>query len=445
MIGLAIAVAPVRQRRLAAIIAVALVAITLAAARYATIPLGAVGPFLPIFLTLAAGADGLTSYLLFTQARVGRSWPLLVLGLAYAYCAVVIVPHILTFPNVFAPEGLLGATAQTAVWFWVWWHAGFPIAILAYVASVRIADGKDGVRISTPIIAVSLAVVVAFVSALLAFTIDESRALPQLVQAGHYGLLISTGIGPAILTLIGSALIALIVVTRLSNVANLWLAIALVATFCDCALTLFAGGRYTLGWYLARLESIVASIVVLLSFLGGIATMFDQLAKLSHLDGLTGLLNRRAFDETFENQTTIAVRTKAPLSLLMLDVDWFKSFNDTYGHPRGDDALRTVAACIADTLPRRSDIAARYGGEEFVVILPATDQAGAEVVAERIRASVERRNMPHTDSRFGHLTVSVGVATSVDGNRDAAYDALIARADAKLYAAKAGGRNTIVA
>jgi diguanylate cyclase (GGDEF)-like protein len=443
VIGLANASVPLRQRRRAAGVAAVLVAATAIALPNATVKLDEIGPFLPIFLTLACGADALTAYLLFSQARVGRSWSLLALGFGYLYSAAIIVPHILTFPNVFTPTGLLGATPQTAVWFWVWWHAGFPLFVLLYVIADRVRATREERRVTVALLAAGITCVIAIVSVLLSLTIAEAGALPVIIEKGRYGLLVSTGIGPAVLAIITLALGTLAATTRLRNVTHLWLAVALVATLCDCTLTLFAGGRYTVGWYVARLESLVASIVVLLTYLGMIATMFDQLSRLSHIDGLTGLSNRRSFDETFEQQSTIATRTKAPLSLLMLDVDWFKSFNDTYGHPRGDEALRTVAACIADTLPRRSDLAARYGGEEFVVILPGTDRTGAAIVAERIRASVEGCGVPHAASTFGHLTVSVGVATSTDDNRDAAYDALLSRADAALYAAKHGGRNAV--
>jgi diguanylate cyclase (GGDEF)-like protein len=172
--------------------------------------------------------------------------------------------------------------------------------------------------------------------------------------------------------------------------------------------------------------------------------MLEQFARQSHIDGLTGLANRRSFDDAFETQTTIAGRSKAPLSVLMLDVDWFKKFNDAYGHPRGDDALRAVAQAIAASLPRRTDIAARYGGEEFVVILPGTATAGAHAVAERIRETVERLAISHSGSTYGRLSVSIGVATLVAEDRAGAPAALLARADAALYLAKAGGRNAVV-
>ena len=401
MVGLVIASATLRQRRRAAIVALIVVVATVVAVPYAKLKLPELAAFLPIFATVAAGGDALTAYLLFTQARVGRSWALFALALGYCYSAVIIVPHMLVFPGVFSPTGLLGATTQTAVYFWVYWHAGFPLFVIAYALSERRTTAVQPARLSYLLIAASIAAVCALAAMLLTFTIGQSAHLPALIQKGRYDLLITTGIGPAVLLAISAALVALVTVTKLRNVTHVWLAVALVATFCDCSLTLFAGGRYTLGWYVARVESIIASVVVLLVYLGAIATMFDRLARLSHIDGLTGLANRRSFDEAFEAQTTIAQRTDAPLSLLMLDVDWFKSFNDTYGHPRGDDVLRAVAGAIAQTLPRRTDLAARYGGEEFVVLLPATNAGGAQVVAERIRTAVEALALPHTGSLHG--------------------------------------------
>ncbi|WP_206996725.1 sensor domain-containing diguanylate cyclase [Trinickia mobilis] len=165
-----------------------------------------------------------------------------------------------------------------------------------------------------------------------------------------------------------------------------------------------------------------------------------ELRMLARTDGLTSLGNRRALDEVGAKEWRLARRGGQPLSVLLIDVDHFKGFNDLYGHAAGDDALTAVAHCIKNGLRRPADHAARYGGEEFVVLLPATDIAGARLVAESMRESVQSLGMRHVASTHQVLTVSIGVA-STEARRFADLRALIDAADAALYAAKAEGRN----
>ena len=167
------------------------------------------------------------------------------------------------------------------------------------------------------------------------------------------------------------------------------------------------------------------------------------LRRLSSQDGLTGIANRRQFDEVLDLEWRRAHRAEAPISLLMIDIDHFKAFNDAHGHQRGDDYLKAVAAALRDGLNRPGDVVARYGGEEFVVILPATDDAGANACAERLRSSVLALEIPH--DRPGaplSATVSIGVATAFprEGSSSAT---LIAAADEALYRAKSEGRNRV--
>jgi diguanylate cyclase (GGDEF)-like protein/PAS domain S-box-containing protein len=163
----------------------------------------------------------------------------------------------------------------------------------------------------------------------------------------------------------------------------------------------------------------------------------------AYLDGLTGVANRRRFDEALAAEWRRCRREGVPLALLMIDIDQFKRFNDRYGHQAGDEALKAVAAALRMGLGRSSDMVARYGGEEFVCLLPDSDPAGAVVVGEALRAAVERLGIAHDDSSVASVvTVSVGVAAWIpDGDADP--ERLLAAADAALYAAKQGGRNRV--
>lgn len=168
------------------------------------------------------------------------------------------------------------------------------------------------------------------------------------------------------------------------------------------------------------------------------------LQLLAHTDKLTGLANRLMFDTVLERELKRAQRGDVCLSLILLDVDHFKKFNDRYGHPAGDSCLRDVGRVLARQIVRAGDLAARYGGEEFAVILPNTDRTGAVAVAERIRQEILALAVPHGDAPAGVVSASLGVATVAAGQETQLRPAdLIARADACLYEAKRGGRNMV--
>ncbi len=168
-----------------------------------------------------------------------------------------------------------------------------------------------------------------------------------------------------------------------------------------------------------------------------------ELQRLSTTDGLTGIANRRFFDQLSVREWRRCERMKKPMALVMVDVDYFKKFNDTYGHQAGDECLKSVAAQVARAAPRASDLAARYGGEEFVLVLGETTVDGAKWVANNIRQHVADLRMPHSASSIGHVSVSCGVASllPVEGM---SFDTLLKVADEALYKAKEQGRNTVV-
>jgi len=171
----------------------------------------------------------------------------------------------------------------------------------------------------------------------------------------------------------------------------------------------------------------------------------EKLAEISLKDSLTGLANRRRFDETLDIECRRLLRSGAPLSLVMLDVDHFKMFNDAYGHVAGDNCLRRIGALVGDMVCRSPDLAARYGGEEFAIILPETDILGATKVAEGIRKAVEGLRIVHEASPVASwVTVTLGVTTVHPSSIDSALEA-VTRADHELYKGKAAGRNRVVA
>jgi diguanylate cyclase (GGDEF)-like protein len=169
---------------------------------------------------------------------------------------------------------------------------------------------------------------------------------------------------------------------------------------------------------------------------------YNAVEALAITDALTGLANRRRFDQYLAIEWRRSMRDRQPLSLLMLDVDKFKTYNDTYGHQRGDSCLKQIAEACMDVVSRPGDLVARFGGEEFVVILPNTENQGAILVAEEICEALRNRRLPHSGNLAGIVTISAGCATLIPKFGRHAPD-LIEMADKALYRAKFKGRNQV--
>jgi|GEM_PF-1055346 len=174
-----------------------------------------------------------------------------------------------------------------------------------------------------------------------------------------------------------------------------------------------------------------------------LADNISELANMGMIDRLTGMPNRHTFDNRLELEWNRAMRDRAPISALMMDLDKFKNYNDTFGHQQGDLALQAASKVFMSSLKRKVDFTARWGGEEFVVLLPDTDSVGAMTVAEHIRTEIEKMTIPCTDERASKITVSIGVHTQIPTHL-CIPDYLISKADEGLYKAKRAGRNKVV-
>ena len=169
----------------------------------------------------------------------------------------------------------------------------------------------------------------------------------------------------------------------------------------------------------------------------------EKLRKISLIDGLTGIYNRRYFDETLDKEWRRLCRVSRPISLMMIDIDFFKAYNDINGHQMGDQCLKTVAEHIRALIKRGADFVARYGGEEFAAVLPETKIEGAGVLGQKICEAVEGSHLPHAATPISeHVTVSIGLASMIP-EKETLSDELIACADKALYRAKAEGRNRL--
>ncbi|MEW6344620.1 MAG: sensor domain-containing diguanylate cyclase [Paraburkholderia sp.] len=414
-----------------------------------------VAAFLPLFAMAVFITEGLTAYLLWTQFMITRGAFLAALAGAYAYTSVAVAIQLMVFPGVFSPGGLLGAGPQSAVWIWAFWHGGSPILILVALY-VRRRFPNPLPRARLRLAGLALMGGPACLSLLVCMlAIRGAAALPQLVDAQSYQRLQHSPPGISVAVLSAVALLYLVITTRLRTLLELWLGVALFAGLGDVLVTLVANSRYSVGWYVARLESVLASSTVLGVLIWEISHLYRELhaanarlAEHASRDGLTSIFNRRYFEERYPLALGQANAAQRALSILMVDIDHFKRFNDTFGHLHGDECLVAVAGALQAGLRRSGDFVARFGGEEFVVVLPDCDREMATRLADMLHTAVARLEVAAPCNEVGGVnvcvSVSIGAATSTPAEPIPAAE-LLAHADAALYRAKEAGRNRVTA
>jgi diguanylate cyclase (GGDEF)-like protein len=460
------------QRVALAVVLVSTV-VFLATAPFAQIPIAPLPAFIPIYESALVINDLITAVFLFGQFNISRSRALLLLACGYLFTAFVAVSHALTFPGLFSPTGLLGAGPQSTAWLYMFWHGGFPLLVIAY------ARCRDEGRKKPPLpgradvaIVLSVGAVLVAVGGFTLLATAGHDALPAIMRGNRYT--------PVMIFVVSSiwllSLFALLLLAhrRPYSVLDLWLMVALCAWLFDIALSaVLNAGRYDLGFYAGRIYGLLATSFVLVVLLLDNSRLYARLIKLhasdrekaaelqrlTIVDPLTGIANRRAFEEALDQEGRTQ-RHRTPLCLLMIDVDYFKRFNDAYGHVAGDHCLRTIAEALARTARRAGEVAARYGGEEFAVLLPHTDLDEALQLAQRMCQAVRDLNIPHKESAVApYVTISVGVASELlatisepegtplfhdstqAGTRRSGPTVLVKTADDALYRAKTAGRN----
>ncbi|APW44538.1 GGDEF domain-containing protein [Rhodoferax saidenbachensis] len=407
-------------------------------------------PPVPGYMTAFGAAMFVTNILLaallFNRGVAERSAATVKLGSAYLYVAAIFLPLMAAFPGAFVPGNIIGEPVSS-VWIWIFWHTGFASLILRY--AIAIHRDAAGQRPKRPWPAREFVGVLAGVVALACLGTIGLPWLPALFTNGK-----TFFEGPMQLiawTVLGVNVAALYSVMRIRNKSSeqLWLMVGMIAACMDVWLTFHGTNRFSVGWYLAKVGSLFTSMVVLMSLFVDLTSLYRRvtqantlLAQLASRDGLTGLANRRTFDERLETEWRRAQRLQQPVALLMVDVDHFKLYNDTYGHLGGDDCLRKVAHAIASQVARPGDLATRYGGEEFAVILPNTDTTGANNLAAGIRDRVAALGLVHTRAGLQRVSVSVGVAVMWP-TQALLPSALVSLADTALYQAKQLGRDRV--
>ncbi|WP_028543806.1 diguanylate cyclase domain-containing protein [Paenibacillus taiwanensis] len=574
-----------RKQRIAALLfAIMILIVSVAIMPTANTKIYEIKSFIPMLTAWILFGDLMTSYLLYIQYRTSGSKPLLILSASFMFTGLVVIPHLLTFPNI-VTEGWFVGKEQTSVWLWIVWHMGFPIGILLYTFTIdrwgSACEGRRAFWLRCSIVTGTVCVIGLIVFAVIRY---ESQ-LPEMIVHNDYSHLTRSIIGPVLWAVNLLAVVYLYYKTRAQSVLHLWLMVSTFAFFLDVSLTLYAESRYSLGWYVARVNSLFSASAVLVIFfyeinrlyirlirsqeklehseehlnriLGSITDSFlavDRqwkytymnkeaekyvgisfekvrgkhfwainshllntawytmaqlvmknkaaeefvwydtskehwleiriypsndgisiffrdvtermiaegqlkeaneklqmanrlLTDFSFTDGLTGVYNRRYFDQMLQQEWQHSMHDQIPLSLIMFDIDFFKMYNDTYGHQMGDECLTSVAHAVRDALSHTTAIVCRYGGEEFAILLPQADRKAAVGFGGMVRETINNLAIPHQASNVSaYVTCSVGVATvHVPAHTDSSslQGQLIMRSDAALYEAKLSGRNQV--
>jgi len=426
------------ERRIALGVSLVLAAFAGVAVRYGARGLGENDAVLPASVAASLVTLFVSAALLGNQYRLTRFAPFAFLGTAYGCSALLLLPYMLTYPRV------------SGAWCWIAWHAAFVILCGVYVWS-EIFMKRDAPREDREgrIVRTYVRLTAVLALAAVAFLLGSRERLPLIIAHGTYTPEFRLVAEVPLLALAAIVLTSLVVGTRLRNTSHLWLAVVLAAFIVEILVSgEIVRAPFSVAWYMGVLAAFVwQALFLAVQLVHGNDQLFafaaDQrtLVEQTLRDPLTGVYNRRGFNVRFEEALAHCRLARAPIALLALDLDHFKLYNDHYGHAAGDEALQKVALVIDAVAHRPADTSCRVGGEEFAIVLPRTDLAGAEAVAERVRGAVIRMRIPHARAgSVGILTVSIGVACAEGGAPLTGKD-LYERADRALYRAKRMGRN----
>ena len=442
------------RERFAALAALgAAVAIVAAIAPVATRPFGPSVALIAALYAATVVMTAVSSMISYNWYLATRSGAYAMLATAYGATTLLVACFALTLPGV-TPQapGSAGGTAASG-YLWVLYHAVFVGLLGATLGAEPLFARSERLGESNTLFLRRYVAVVTLAAVVLAVAVSAlAPHLPPLVVHDSYGLRLFGILRDAVLGEVVLVAIALVALTRLRRRIDLWIGVTLALVFAEIVLgSSMTSERYTAGWYGAEAVGSAGLVALFVAQFRQIGAVLDALARdrrdlatSAGRDGLTSLLNRRAFDERLQTLWQASRTSHAPLALVMVDIDFFKLYNDRYGHPSGDDALRLVSRALTEALRRPADLCARIGGEEFALILPGTDIGGAFLVAETIRTTLEERRIPHAGGLGGRLTASFGVAASTDRGIETSR-ALHERSDDALYEAKRLGRNRVFA
>ncbi|WP_077037369.1 diguanylate cyclase, partial [Pelomonas sp. KK5] len=435
---------PAQQRRFL-LLALLVIGGTVLLAPFATQRLPKVPAFFPAYQSAVILCHLATAYLMQGLYEATRQRSLLYLSAGNYYAAGVLVLQLLALPGAVVDGGVLLGGPQTMSWLWFFWHAAPSLSLLLFACAelgwplARAGRPRRAARLASALTLAALAATGLFVGVFHA-------SLPVLVVNDDYSGIIDSGMTPALELLLLLAMAVLFRLGRLRKVLHLWLALSLVALFCDNAITMLGGTRLSLGWYAGRLGALLSAMVLPLVYLEEIKRGYVRAARQvgrlveanaelsvevdrSRHDELTGIPGRALFLERSAALLQHCLQARSGFACLFIDLDGFKAVNDRFGHERGDQVLQAVAAILQAEL-RGTDTAGRIGGDEFAACLASPDplhQQTAIAVANRII------------QRIGGLGMGLGASIGISTSRHDIEQAL-READEAMYDAKRTGK-----
>ncbi len=380
-----------------------------------------------------------TSFLLYNQSKITQDGSDSLLASGYLLISFLVLGRTLFLPGTVLHSEYLNEDSQTSAWLWTIWHLIFPIYIIAY----SLVNSKIDLSYKTSRFILYSTIFISIPIVLFFFTYDSD--LPKLINGNNYDA--TTSIDLALFLLCILALLFLIIFKKLQSRQNLWLFLALSVYGLDILYGVAGGSRYTVGWYLAMVNSVVASFVVLGVFIYHLTQIAQNINNernhfkiVTEYDELTKIFNRRKFNLIFETLWNLSMHQKKPLCLILIDIDDFKIYNDTFGHPKGDECLIRIADILKKIPKRETDLVARIGGEEFAILLYGINEAEGAKFAEKARKMVEAEQISSGHSQRPFVTISVGYGSIIPTSKYN-YKNFISQVDEALYRSKANGKN----
>lgn len=393
-----------------------------------------------------------TAVLLFGRFWQNRYLTTLLVACGFFFLALISIREQLALSGLIVAANVDGFFIARLLWLTAVAQLGFPLFILA--ATMSYLRRNDRV-LKAYVLVTGLAVVIATIllaGVAISLVSASQNAIAALFDADGGVYKGSSLVPPLAITLSACGALLYLAATRGRTLEQLWISVALLANIAYVVFVVVSGGEFVVAWYAAHYFALLAASLIPAVHLyesnvlhGRLEALNEVLQQQALFDELTGVGNRRMFDNRLLAEWKRSTRSGVPISLVIMDVDHFKMYNDAYGHQRGDKCLAAVARTVSTCVARPTDVVTRYGGEEFAVILPGTGEAAALEIAERMRAAVERLHLTHATSPVStYVTLSLGTASCVPG-RGARASGLIQAADAALYKAKSAGRNRVLA
>ncbi|MCB5186531.1 GGDEF domain-containing protein [Methylobacillus caricis] len=439
-----------RQLWISRILMLLLVAAALFIMPHAAEPWPAMDAFLPAIALTVAFSAAITSYLLLVQFNIHKKFFLIPLAGAYAFYGMAALIELRLQPATNASLLTIESIEQPANWIWPCWHIGYPLFIIA--AMLFRKYGERAIELNR--LSLTKGMMLFMLAPLLGIIMYMVA-----VSSGHLlSSLVTTHPMPdPVIEMIGWGAWVVAALTFFmvrycdgdDHVITTFLSVSALAYLCQTSLMMVDNTQFSNGWYMAKILSLLSSSGLLAVLILQISRLNSDLADAhSHLlekackDGLTGIFNRGYFDEVSATEWRRAQRVGGAISVIMLDIDYFKDFNDKFGHLKGDQCLCRIAKTLQENLLRPGDFIARFGGEEFIVLLPNSTPEGVRLVAEKMRTAIYQLKI---QSVYGRpISISAGYATWKESYENRSMNELLAQADLALYAAKSQGRNRVV-